>query len=192
MKEQHISITRLRPSRFVAIFATFAIFAVNSSWAADWFTVTSNDKKVSVMFPHKGDKFETVTSSTPAGKVKTEVVKYQGDGIMLTISDSPIPGLAMTFASKDTILKNGAAGVISKAFGKEVSSEKKNIGGAPGLVLRYEAADFTKKDHPGYSGLAILFVHKKSMYTINSILTKANAETKAIQDKLLGSIKVTK
>ncbi len=160
--------------------------------AADWFTVTSNDKKVSVMFPHDAKQFDTMSTKTPAGAVKTEVVKHSQDGIMLTISDSAIPGIAMMFAGKDTILKNGAAGVVNSAFGKEISSEKTTIDGAPGLVLRYESADFNNPDHPGYSGLAVLFVVDKHLYTINSMLTKENADTKATQERLLNSIKVAK
>ena len=159
--------------------------------AADWFQVSSNDKKVSVMFPHKAETFEVVTSDSPAGSVKTEVVKHQEDGILLTISDSKLPGLAVAFAGDDTILKNGAAGVINKALGKEISSEKTTISGASALVLKYAAADFQKAGHPGYSGLAVLFVVKGHLYVINSVITKENPQTKATQQRLLDSIKVS-
>ena len=171
------------------LFATFALVTSSAS-AADWFTVQSNDKKLTVMFPNKAETFETVTSATPAGSVATEVVKHMGDGIMLTISDSPLPGLAVAFASKERILKGGADGVISQAFGREISSEKTTIGGADAMILTYESADFEKADHPGYNGLAVILYKDGHLYVINSVITKENAENKAIQERLLSSIKV--
>ena len=52
------------------------------------------------------------------------------------------------------------------------------------------SADFKKADHPGYSGLAVIFLVGKHLYIINSVITKENPETKGIQEKLLNSIKV--
>jgi len=186
-----VSATKVLPG-VVASIALFAFLLPDRAAAAEWFQVHSNDKKISVMFPHKAETFETVTSKSPAGSVKTEVVKHQEDGILLTISDSKLPGLAVAFAGPDTILKNGAAGVLNQAFAKKISSEKTTISGAPALVLEYAAADFKKSGHPGYSGLAILLVNKGHLYVINSVLTKENADTAATQKRLLESIKVSK
>lgn len=173
------------------IIALCVLFSPSPGSAADWFQVYSNDKKVSVMFPHKAETFETLTSDSLAGSVKSEVVRHQEDGILLTISDSKLPGLALAFAGNDTILKNGAAGVINKALGKEISSEKTTISGTQALVLKYAAADFDEAGHPGYSGLAILVVVDGHLYIINSVLTKENPQTKATQQRLLESVKIS-
>tara|TARA_R110000850_G_scaffold9196_32_gene34051 strand:+ start:2976 stop:3536 length:561 start_codon:yes stop_codon:yes gene_type:complete len=176
------------------LFAAIAILLSSSLRleAADWYTVQSDDKKISVLFPHKAEQFEVVTSSSPAGKVETQVAKHQEDGILLTVSSTQLPGLAVAFAGSKVILENAANGVLSKAYGKEVSSKSTEIGGAPALVLRYEAADFQNASHGGYQGLAIIIMIDKKLYTINTMLSKENSETKAMQDRLLNSIKVTK
>ncbi len=191
--QSHFPIPTSRLISSLAFFGVLVMAANPMSLSAeDWHRVQSNDKKVSVLFPNKAETFKTLTDKTPAGSVKTEVSTYEGDGVLFTISDSKIPGLALTFAGSGTILKNAAASVVSKAFAKLDSSTNQKIDGAPGVVVRYEASDFKKKDHPGYHGIAIIFIVDGRLYTINSILSKESADNKAAQEKLLKSIQVGK
>ena len=52
--------------------------------------------------------------------------------------------------------------------------------------------DYDDEEHPGYRGIAIALLVDQILYVINGILTKEDPKSKAMQQKLLGSIQVHK
>ncbi len=157
---------------------------------AGWYRIYSDDKKASVLFPNKAETIKTTTDKTPAGKVSTQVSEHQSEGLLFTISESRLPGLAVTFAGKDTIYKNAAGNVVNRAYGKQISTEKTKIDGHDALILRYECADFDEANHAGYRGLAVFVMVDKNLYLVNSMLSKETAGNVAMQDKLLKSLRI--
>ncbi|NNE45788.1 MAG: hypothetical protein HKN37_03925 [Rhodothermales bacterium] len=152
----------------------------------------SIDKKASVLFPDKPDKTETVSRKSPAGTIRTNIQRYEREGALLTINGTTLPRAALRFAGEKKILGNAAEGVLGKYYGKKVSEKRTTIDGAPAVVLDYRVPDYDDKDHPGYRGTAIALLVDDRLYVVNSILTKENPKAKAMQQKLLGSIRVHK
>ena len=159
--------------------------------AEDWYRVQSGDGRASVLFPNPADDVRELTDKTPGGKVVTRVAEHHGEGILMTISGSKLPRLAMTFGGTKVIFNNAKASVLSKAYGSELSSEDSEIEGADAaLVMRYEAPDLEHEEHPGYAGLAVFVIVGRHIYVVNSAISKHTPDNEAMQEKLLGSIEI--
>lgn len=166
-------------------------FDLSGASAEDWYRVQSGDGRASVLFPNPADEVRELVDKTPGGKVVTRVAEHHGDGILMTISGSKLPRLAMTFAGPKVIFNNAKGSVLSKAYGSELSSEHSEIEGADAaLVMRYEAPDLENEGHPGYTGLAVFVIVGKHIYVVNSAINKKTPDNEAMQKKLLGSIQI--
>ena len=128
---------------------------------------------------------------TPAGAVVTYVSEYQDDDILLSISESKLPGLVAAFAGPGMIFKSSKGNLLHYAHGREVSSERIDMEGADAaLVMHFESVDFDEKDRPGFSGLAIIVMASPYVYVVNSMITKETAGSKAFQEKLVNSLTI--
>jgi len=176
--------------RLLAVAALLG-FAPAAVLAEDWYRIESGDGKASVLFPNRAEEVRELVDKTPGGKVVTRVAEHQDESVMLTISETKLPRLAMSFAGPKLIFSYAKGIVLNKAFGKEISSEPQEIGGADAaIVMRYEAVDFEDENHPGYAGLAVFLIVDTHIYVVNSMLSKATPDARAVQEKLLGSIQV--
>ncbi len=180
------------------ILATSMAFA-GASMAEGWHRIASADGKASVLFPVPLDpsKVRTMEDRTPAGKTTTRVLTYQDDGKLFTISSTQLPGLAVRLAGEEKVLKKSKEKLLAKAYSEEVSYEQyTGTDVAKVMVLKYDSANYEKEGHPGFTGVAAMFVVDKKLYVINSMLTKGQDEEKkaanlAAQKKLLRSVKIT-
>ena len=176
----------------VAVLIATSVFALQASADEEWVRVMSEDNKASVLFPAKPDKVEVVSRKSPAGTIQTHITRYEREGALLTINGTQLPGVALAFAGEKKILSNAVEGVLSKYYGKKVSEKRTTIDGAPAVILEYLVPDYEDKDHPGYRGTAVAVLVDDRIYVVNSILTKENPKSKAMQQKLLGSMRVHK
>ena len=159
--------------------------------AEDWYRVESHDGRASVLFPNRAEETEELVKRTPGGNVVTRVAQHQGDGILMSISESKLPGLAVAFAGPKIIFKNSKGSVLDSAIGREISSKRIEIDGAnAAMVMRYESVDFEDSSHPGYAGMAVFVMLDKYVYVVNSMISKQTPDNKAMQDKLLHSIRI--
>lgn len=166
-------------------------FGLPLALAQEWYRVESSDGRASVLFPNQAEDVREMVDKTPGGKVTTRVAEHQGEGIMLTISETKLPTMAMSFAGPKLIFSNAKGKVLGKAFGREISSESIEVDGADAsMVLRYESVDFDDPNHPGYAGMAIFTIVEEYIYVINSMLSKATPGNEAMQEKLLGSLRI--
>lgn len=177
--------------RTCLVLALLCIVATVAASAEEWYRVESADARASVLFPNPADELTELVDKTPAGAVVTRVAKHQGDGILMSISGSTLPKLAVRFAGPNIIFSNAKGGVLKEAFGKEVSSRRIEVENADAaLELRYEAVDFEDEAHPGYTGLAVFVMDGTHLYVVNSMLSKNTPDNQAMQAKLLGSIRI--
>ena len=175
----------------VLLSAALIACAQPAAAAEEWYRVQSRDGRASVLFPFIPEDVKELKTRTPGGSVVTRVAEHQGDGILLSISASKLPRLAVSFAGPDFILENSKGGVLSSAIGREVSSEPLELDGAKAaLVMRYEAAHFEDASHPGFSGLALFAFVDSYVYVINSMISKNTPDNEAMQDKLLRSFRL--
>ena len=160
--------------------------------ADEWYRIESQDGRASVLFPDRAEEMQELVDKTPGGNVVTQVAEYQGDGILMSISETKLPPLAATFAGPKIIFKNSKGSVLKSALGREISSKRIEVAGADAaMMLRYESVDFDDEDHPGYTGLAVfVIVDRKYVYVVNSMISKATPGNQAMQDKLLDSIRI--
>lgn len=166
--------------------------------AEEWHRITSVDGRASVMFPVPvdEDKVQTTVDLTPAGRATTRMLEYQDEGMLFTISGTELPGLAIRLAGKSMILERTKEGLLSKAYSKETSYDHYDgLKGSKAMLLKYHSANFNKKGHPGFNGLAVLFVLDGKLYMVNSMLehgTDAATQDKNLvaQEKLLKSIEI--
>ena len=166
-------------------------FAPAIASAEDWYRVNSGDGKASVLFPNRAEEVRELVDKTPGGKVVTRVSEHQSEGILMSISETKLPPLAMSFAGPKLIFSNAKGIVLSKVFGRETSSERSEITGADAaMVMHYESVDFDDENHPGYAGLAIFLIVDRHIYVVNSMLSKDTPNNQAAQEKLLGSIQI--
>ncbi len=165
--------------------------ALPAQAAEEWYRVQSRDGRASVLFPFIPEDVTELRTRTPGGSVVTRVAEHQGDGILLSISASQLPRLAVRFAGPEFILDNSKGGVLSSAIGRELSSEPLELEGArAALVMRYEAAHFEDERHPGFAGLALFAFVDSYVYVINSMISKSTPDNEAMQEKLLRSFRI--
>ncbi len=170
---------------------TLIACAFSAAAAEDWQRVRSQDGRASVLFPVIPQDVQEIKTRTPGGAVVTQVAEYQSEGLLLSISASKLPRLAVTFAGPEFILKNSKGGVLSSAIGREVSTKPLELEGAKAaLVMRYEAAHFEDASHPGFSGLALFAFVDSYVYVINSMISKNTPDNEAMQEKLLRSFRI--
>ena len=177
---------------FVAVLVATSVSAPQASADEAWVRVTSEDGKASILFPARATKVDTVSRRSPAGTIQTYTSRYDGDGALFTISGTDLPRAALRLAGEKKILRNAVDGVLAKYYGKKVSEKRTSFDGAPAVVLEYVVPDYDNKDHPGYRGMAIALLIDDRLHLVNSILTKENPQSKAMQKKLLDSIQVHK
>ena len=84
--------------RLLAVAALLG-FASAAAPAEDWYRIESGDGKASVLFPNRAEEVREQVDKTPGGKVVTRVAEHQDESVMLTISETELPRLAMSFAS---------------------------------------------------------------------------------------------
>ncbi len=180
----------MRTTTYLSVlFACFCSIHPAPAAAEEWYRIESADGRASVLFPNPADDLTELVSKTPAGSIVTRVAEHQGDGILMSISGSTLPRLAVMFAGPNILFSNAKGSVLHEAFGREISSESIEIENADAAMeLRYEAADFEDEDHPGYTGLAVFVIDGKQLYVVNSMISKRTADNQAMQAKLLGSI----
>ncbi len=65
------------------------------------------------------------------------------------------------------------------------------MAGAPARELIYKGDGYRGEGDP-YKGRALLIMFKKRMYIINSVITKATDENKAMEKKLMESVETKK
>ena len=178
-------------SPLFALLAGLCLTFSSPAEAEDWHLVESADGRASVLFPNPADEITELVDKTPAGSVVTRVAQHQGDGILLSISASELPRLAVRFAGPKVLFSNAKGGILNEAFGREISSRRIEIGNADAAMeLRYEAVDFDDEQHPGYTGLAVFVLDGTRLYVVNSMLSKETPDNQAMQAKLLGSIRI--
>ena len=197
--EMHSTTNERTPAAFsinpqaVLLFAFAAILALSPAVASaeDWYRVESKDGKASVLFPNRAEEVREIVDRTPGGKVRTRVSEHHSEDIMMTLSETKLPHLAMSFAGPKLIFRNAKGIVLHKAFGRELSAERSEIAGADAaMVMHYESVHFEDESHPGYHGLAVFLIVDMHIYVVNSILSKDTADSRAAQEKLLDSIQV--
>ena len=176
----------------IFVIVVLGIIGLPMALADEWYRVESNDGRASVLFPDRAEEIQELVDKTPGGNVVTQVAEYQGDGILMSISETKLPPLAATFAGPKIIFKNSKGSVLKSALGREISSKRIEVAGADAaMMLRYESVDFDDEDHPGYTGLAVfVIVDKKYVYVVNSMISKKTPDNQAMQDKLLDSIQI--
>ena len=185
-----------RPQHLSALLLLFAGIATvglvhgRGAAADDWVRVMSDDKRASVMFPSEPDKVEKLTRSSPAGRIVTERAIYERAGVLLTIAQTKLPPAAIALVGPRKLLRRAAGGVLENFLGTAVSQKQMEIGGKPGMVLRYRVPDYDDAAHPGYEGIAIALLIDDKLYVVNGILTSEDPKAKAKQTRLLASIRV--
>jgi hypothetical protein len=152
--------------------------------AEDWVRVSSQDGKVSVLFPTDIQKnLKTQVDSTAAGKVESRFGDHMGDGIIFTASGSELPFLARA-AGSNIIFNNAKKNFLKQAEGTEVSFTETSVGGAPARTLVYTG--------PNYKGHALFTIVNKRLYVINSQISKPSAANSAAEKKLFDSVQAQK
>ena len=176
----------------VAALIAASIPCLQTSAQEEWVRVESDDKKASVLFPSQPDKVETQSRKSPAGTIHTRIARWEREGALLTITQTKLPSVALRFASTSKILGSAVDGILERYLGTRISQKKIKMDGEPAVRLRYRVPDYDDEDHPGYRGTAIAVLVDGTLYVVNSILTKENPQTRAEQEKILGSIQIYK
>ncbi|MCF6313506.1 MAG: hypothetical protein L3J39_13760 [Verrucomicrobiales bacterium] len=155
--------------------------------AEEWIRIHSESGDISALFPSdiKANP-QTQTDKTLAGKVTSVFGEHRGDGILLAASAAHLPRVARASGEK-AVLKASKKTFLTQAKGKEISFERIKVSGKNAMELRYKGDAYQGKGQP-YQGRAVFLLLNNRVYIINSVISKANTENKAMEKKVFKSI----
>ncbi len=148
-----------------------------------WQTVETSDGVVQGMFP--GEIKESVNrEDTVMGTIVTNIRGCQIEEAEYSVSSTKLSGWIRQFASDEKVYTSAKNGLLEKYSANEQSLEPIEVDGVVGRLLRYECQDDDSQ------GVAILLIHKNSIYTANVRFgTGANEQETA---KFCRSIRIQK
>ncbi len=174
-------------SRTVHLILIFTMLSWSGPLQAkdSWQKLTPEGGDFSIMMPAEPKRTDTITR-TPVGKIREEMYTAETKSLSVLAEFSKLPGIAVFFASRKTILRKSADGLIKSEKGKVISSKDLEIGGKPGKVIQYNA--------PGPKGkpnlcTAHLVLNKKLLYVLIARSPEAKPD-KAGMKKFLDSFQL--
>lgn len=171
---------------------TLMLVVLNTSDALaqdKWQQATSRDGVVQVLLPGKPVSKVDKRSSW-AGTIKSYVTIYKATGVKYAVSSTSLSSMVKRFVSDEKIFVSAKEGVLSEAFGHEISFEKITVNGIPARKLRYEVVQVGDKKHTGFHGVAVFVIHNNTTYVANARIRKDAGEADLI--KFCDSVKVNK
>jgi hypothetical protein len=141
---------------FIVLMTVPCVASAEDSWQE----VETSDGVVQGMLP--GEARESVNrETTVVGTIVTNIRGCQIEEAEYSVSSTKLSGWIRQFASDEKVYTSARDGLLEKYSASEQSYDVMDVDGVDGRILRYESPE------DNLEGVAILFIHKNSIYTAN-------------------------
>lgn len=140
-----------------------------------WHAVSSPDGSVEALIPGPAEETFKETESL-AGVMITSNLMFQGNGEEYTISSTPLKPLVLKFVKTTKIFRDAKLTVLRKSVARETSCTETTVNGVPAQLLRYDSLEQDDASDARYHGLAIMFLHRKTLYIADAVIPRVAGE----------------
>jgi len=128
-------------------------------------------------------RFDEERKTTFLGPLRSRGWEIESGAVWLRVERHDLPALAPLLLGERGVLERAKRGLVEDAAARDVREEPRELGGHPGLRLRYEPGA-----HPGEHEEARLFLFGRRLYVL--FARAADASQRAVAERFLDSVEI--